>query len=474
MEFTKSQIKFFNSKSSGYQLLKGHKGTGKSTASIYRAINLENNYCMYADDKVAIITSGFNEAYKALELYDKEKIKEHFYSLFSLEKDRVEVHSIKDLIEMYSKAYKRNAGISFSYVEQGEDLRILSKIVEEKRQLWKKSKFMIKADSEFLLKEINWIKACAFLRTEYLDIDRKGREKRIKKNAITREYIYDLLEMYNEELIANKFMDCYDDVLFAIKNSKKEEKKYTHIILDDCESLTKGEIEFIKSIYSNGSCSSLIFIVNSEISDKENIWLIKGRKVNTLGEDFKGKSYVFKNVFEDKSKKKELFIDKFNYIDLKHKSIFEFKRDTSSNKKEIFIDDNTSFSESEVKELPVYSDIAAGEPILMSSNLEDTFYLPETWVGNGKDNFILSVKGDSMIDKNINDGDLVVIKRQNSAYHNDIVAVDLEGSATLKTLNLNGDSPMLMPANIKYNPITLEDREANILGVAIGIIKNKM
>lgn len=474
MEFTKSQIKFFNSKSSGYQLLKGYKGTGKSTASIYRAINLENNYCMYTDDRVAIITSGFNESYKALELYDKEKIKEHFYSLFSLEKDRVEVHSIKDLIEMYSKAYKRNTGASFSYVEYGEDLTIISKIVTEQRSLWKRSKFMIKADVEFLLKEIRWIKACAFSRKEYLDVDRKGRDKRIKKNAITREYIYDLLEVYNETLTDNNLMDSFDDVLFAIKNSKNEVKKYTHIILDDCETLTKGEIEFIKSIYANGSCSSLIFIVNNEASDKENIWLVKGRKVNTLGEDFKGKSHLFKNIFEDKAKKKELFIDKFDYIDLKHKSIFEFKRDMSSNKKEIFVDENTSFNEKEVKELPIYSDIAAGEPILMSSNMEDTFYLPESWVGKGKDNFILSVKGDSMIDKNINDGDLVVIKRQNNAYHNDIVAVDLDGSATLKTLNLNADSPMLMPANIKYNPINLEGREANILGVAVGIIKNKM
>ena len=79
-----------------------------------------------------------------------------------------------------------------------------------------------------------------------------------------------------------------------------------------------------------------------------------------------------------------------------------------------------------------------------------------------------------MIEKNINDGDLVVIKRQNTALNNDIVAASLDGEATLKTLKLNGKEPMLIPANPKYSEIYLQGKEVSILGVAIGVIKNKL
>ena len=61
-----------------------------------------------------------------------------------------------------------------------------------------------------------------------------------------------------------------------------------------------------------------------------------------------------------------------------------------------------------------------------------------------------------------------------TAYNNEIVAASLDGEATLKTLKLNGEAPMLVPANPKYSEIYLEGKEVSILGVAIGVIKNKL
>ena len=119
----------------------------------------------------------------------------------------------------------------------------------------------------------------------------------------------------------------------------------------------------------------------------------------------------------------------------------------------------------------MFSNIAAGNPIEINDNIEGKFYLPKYWLERGKDTFILRVKGDSMVDKNICDGDLVVIKKQTNANHNDIVAANLDGEATLKTLNLNSDNPKLMPANSLYSPIELVDKNVSILGIAIGIIK---
>ena len=67
---------------------------------------------------------------------------------------------------------------------------------------------------------------------------------------------------------------------------------------------------------------------------------------------------------------------------------------------------------------------------------------------------------------------MLVIKKQNTALNNDIVAASLDGEATLKILKLNDKEPMLVPANSKYSEIYLEGKEVSILGVAIGVIKN--
>lgn len=470
MEFTKTQNKFIRHKSSGYQFLKGKEGTGKSTASIYRSLNLENNYCLYEDDKVLFVTSSYSKNADALDLYNKESNKEHFYSLFSLDKERVSIITLEELLSTYYDAYIREKGQTFKKINRDQSIEILSDLKDEIGSFYKKSKFIEKVSFEFLLDEILWIKASNFKLEEYLSIDRKGRKKRIKKNSYTRESIYKIKELYNEKLLSNYFVDEYDHALFAIEYIKRFKGLYSHVILDDVEKLTKAEIDFVKGLYKERSYSSFIFILNSELNNNENSWLIKGRKFNTLGIDVKGKSFNFKLKFEKKEKKINT-IETYKYVNLKNKDIVEFNIDTASNNKEIYNNENTVYTENELADIPMFNSIAAGSPIEINDSVEGTFYLPKYWLERGKDTFILRVKGDSMVDKNICDGDLVVIKKQQNANHNDIVAASLDGEATLKTLNLNGESPKLMPANSLYSPIELENKEVSILGVAIGVIK---
>ncbi|MCF0147713.1 MAG: repressor LexA [Clostridium sp.] len=470
MELTKAQNKFIRHKSSGYQVLKGKEGTGKSTASIYKALNLENNYCLYEDDKILFVTSNYSKNTDVYNLYNKENNQEHFYSLFSLETNRVNIMTFEELINTYYNAYIREKGQVFKIVDKKEALSILEGLKDEIEKFYKKSKFIEKATLDFLLDEILWIKASNLTLEEYLSVDRKGRKNRIKKSSYTRESIYSIKDMYNNKLYMNSLIDKYDHILFALEYVKKYNGIYSHVFLDDIERLTKAEIDFIKAIYKEKSYSSFIFILNSELNNKENSWMIKGRKFNSLGVDVKGKSFSFKLKFE-KKKKVINTIEKFKYINLKNKDIVEFNIDTASNDKEIFDNDNTIYNKEELVDLPMFSNIAAGNPIEMNDNIEGTFYLPKYWLERGKDTFILRVKGDSMVDKNICNGDLVVIKKQANANHNDIVAANLDGEATLKTLNLNDENPKLMPANSLYSPIDLANRNVSILGVAIGVIK---
>ena len=98
--------------------------------------------------------------------------------------------------------------------------------------------------------------------------------------------------------------------------------------------------------------------------------------------------------------------------------------------------------------------------------------LPKYWIKGSGDKFILKVKGDSMIEANIHNGDLVVIEQTSTPSNGDIVAININGSATLKTLKVGIDEIILMPANIKYEPIHVsKEEEFYILGKAVGIIR---
>ena len=122
----------------------------------------------------------------------------------------------------------------------------------------------------------------------------------------------------------------------------------------------------------------------------------------------------------------------------------------------------------------IYSNIAAGIPIEMNPEIQDVFYLPTHWLQNSKDSFILTVKGDSMVDADINNGDYIIIKKQATEDSRDIVAVDIDGNATLKRFIPMGDTIFFIPENKNYEPIQVKADQARIIGVAVGSIKRKM
>ncbi len=474
MKLTKTQNRFIKNKSMGFSLMKGKSLTGKTMASIHRVINLENNYCLYENDKILYLNSDLNKLEEGKKIYDENNKSNEFYSLFSIDKNRVEFALIRDFINIYSNRYKEENKLNLKNANDSIVNEVLNseEFIDNLSMFRKKSKLLSKLTVKEIYNEIMWIKACDFTRDEYSNIHRKGRKYRVIKNSYSRDAIYSLMELYTSLIWDKGYMDIYDEIIFATKYANKIiGSKYTHIVLDEVENLTRSEIKFVKSLYETKTYSSFIFIFNNEKQIDENKWLIKGRKLNTLGADFKGKSFTFKKDFKEEKVTRDEYMEKFRYINLKYKNTVDFNLDTSSSKKEIFLDDNTIFNEDEIVEINVFNDIAAGNPIEMNDEIKEKFYLPKGWLERGKDTFILHVKGDSMIDKNINDGDLVVIKKQNTAYNNDIVAASIDGEATLKTLKLNEKKPMLIAANPKYGAIPLEGKEVSIIGVAIGVIK---
>ena len=474
MKLTKGQNRFINNKSMGITFLKGKNNSGKTTASIYRTINLENNYCLYNEDKILYVALNNDNANEIKTRYNDLKEKKYFYSLFSSIDDKVTILSLPELILEYCNKYKVHNNINLEYKSKDSLICVMKdeSFTEAINQCKKKSKLINKLSLENLLDEILWIKSSNFTLDQYMNSNRIGVVKRARKNSISRRLLYNLMEMYNEKMLQNQFMDKYDRIKFAKEFSKNINCKYKHIIVDGGEKISKGEISFITSLYNISNTSSLTFIINTEEDMEVDSWFVKGKKTTFLEDEFKNKTYVLKNFAINNEVKKVDYMDKFKYINLKHRSEFDFNIDSLSGSKEIYLQDNIVFKEDELKEIPVFNQIAAGNPIEINDEIRESFYLPSGWLERGKDTFILEVKGDSMIDKNIFNGDLVVIKKQHTAYNNDIVAASLDGEATLKILNTNDKYPKLMPANSRYSEINLLNKEVSILGVAIGIIKH--
>ena len=107
---------------------------------------------------------------------------------------------------------------------------------------------------------------------------------------------------------------------------------------------------------------------------------------------------------------------------------------------------------SKVIDVPLVGNVAAGEPILAEENITDTITLPTDIVGDSP-SFLLSVRGESMIEAGINDGDYVVVKEQPVANNGDIVVAILDDSATVKRFYREKDHIRLQPENSSMEPI---------------------
>ncbi|BBH71449.1 LexA repressor [Actinoplanes sp. OR16] len=118
--------------------------------------------------------------------------------------------------------------------------------------------------------------------------------------------------------------------------------------------------------------------------------------------------------------------------------------------------------------VPILGDIAAGTPILAEQNVEDHLTVSASMVGHGTF-FALNVKGDSMIDAAICDGDVVVVRQQPVAENGDIVAAMIDNEATVKVLRRRGAKVELIPRNPLYQIIPADD--ATVLGKVVCVMR---
>ncbi len=144
------------------------------------------------------------------------------------------------------------------------------------------------------------------------------------------------------------------------------------------------------------------------------------------------------------------------------------RRDPTKPRAIEIVDDSFNLSRREIVNVPIVGTVAAGQPILATENIESYFPLLSEEVPSGE-TFMLRVKGDSMINVGIFDGDQILIKKQPVAENGDIIVALIDDSATVKTYYKENGHFRLQPENDRMDPIIVSD--LTILGKVVGLYR---
>lgn len=144
------------------------------------------------------------------------------------------------------------------------------------------------------------------------------------------------------------------------------------------------------------------------------------------------------------------------------------RRDPTKPRTIEIIDDNFNLTRREMVNVPVLGQVAAGEPILAVDNITGYFPIPSEFMPN-EETFILTVKGDSMINIGIYNGDQIVVEKCNTAENGEIIVAIIDDSATVKRFYKENGHIRLQPENDFMDPIIVDD--CMILGKVIGLMR---
>ena len=145
------------------------------------------------------------------------------------------------------------------------------------------------------------------------------------------------------------------------------------------------------------------------------------------------------------------------------------RRDPTKPRAIEILDDAFNLTRREMVQVPILGRVAAGEPLLAQENIEDYYPIPIDFVSNNNELFMLEVRGESMINAGILDGDYVVVEKRNTASNGEMVVALIEDGATVKTFYKEEGVIRLQPENDTMEPFILQD--VTILGKVIAVMR---
>ena len=247
----------------GHFLLKGVAGSGKTSVGIYRIPFLLNNYCFAKDDAILVATYNktligyMNYLYSKLDSKELAALK----SLFAAPAEKVDICTVDSLMRSYYQDYLSRNSLKFELnPPKGKNYEIISDGVSKLKKQYPEVTVLNHKNIRFLLNEIQWIKDCLYLEeAEYQSVDRIGRVKtqsenapqRLAKNSETRKAIYELMLFFDDALRKLGYVTFPDMRILALRQAEQNPKqKYSHIIVDESQDLTRTQLLFLKQIYN--------------------------------------------------------------------------------------------------------------------------------------------------------------------------------------------------------------------------------
>jgi DNA helicase-2/ATP-dependent DNA helicase PcrA len=295
MQLNKEQIKLIQAKPKGHILIKGAAGAGKTTVAVHRVHFLLNQYCFASDDRILMVTLNKSLVNEIKNIYEEVELNLDcdYRSLFISDKSKVEIETIDGIVLKYFKEYeeenKENYRLNDDHKERAT---ILEECMKELDKQYAKVGLGDPKFIGFLMEEFEWMKACNYMELEdYQRADRLGRAKgksrkgpqKLIKNSNKRKVIFELMIEYNKRLRAQRRIDNEDMALYSlVQGKKKAVGKYTHIIIDESQELTRVQLEFLISLMKESQYSSMMFVFDPAKSLYAHAWLGKGRKFSSL------------------------------------------------------------------------------------------------------------------------------------------------------------------------------------------------
>ena len=306
MRLNVEQRRIIENKPNGHVLVKGVAGSGKTTVAEHKIPFLLKDYTYEKDDKILVITYNKSLINYIKYIYEEiERNKENEQLTLGIyesgDKDKLYIETIDNMMFKYFTSYIKEEKLEKLRVATEKQInKAMVEAINVVKQEYEKVNVLDRKNLTFIIEEIRWMKSCNYTDIEeYQTIDRIGRisnnnvesTHKLRKNSKIRKAIFEVMIQYNDNLKKEKLVDLQDVALMALRQAKREVgEKYTHIIVDETQDLTRVQLEFIKTLYMNRSYSSMLFVSDTAQSIYPEAWLVKGRSFTSIGLDMTGKS----------------------------------------------------------------------------------------------------------------------------------------------------------------------------------------
>lgn len=302
MELNIDQKRIVETKPNGHMLVKGVAGSGKTTVIVNKIPHLLNHYCTNGNDKILVITYA-KTLIKYIEFVYEQMDKADTLFGFLNNEDKIEIKTIDSVIYKLFMQYQKKTKKYYNFIKAKDQYNLIEYAISKISSKYPNQNIVKPENKKFLIEEIDWIKSNKYINVEtYQNIDRRGRAgnievdgpQRLLKNSEGRKAVFELMILY-EKLMKEKGMTDFKtaalEVLKGINKGIINVPKYTHILIDESQDLTRVQLEIVAKMYENRKYSSIVFVADTAQSIYTHSWL-SYQTFKSIGFDMSGRSRI--------------------------------------------------------------------------------------------------------------------------------------------------------------------------------------